>query len=604
MRRRFISAAAAAAVALLVGGASPNAHAGGVTADPCDWDSFGNGVGHANAVAADCSSITSRTVADLKPAALYRTRDSITGTPTVVGGMLYVGGWDGVFYAFPTGARGFGDDSAITDDVETVEPAWTFTVDDTNGVSFGRIVSSAAVTDPVPVATASGVVTTRLVMITGGSTLYVLDSLDRNGDGRGDRIASICLDPRTTSRCQGSTTSDVEVEASPVVVRLDETTFRILVGNDVHNASGVGRTGVTAVDLDLNDGTLTAVWKFDPEGTSIDDTDGATYSSGDVITSGAGTDAGCGSVWGTPAVNVEADLVVLGTGSCPVDDPDASGSGEKVYAVDLQDGAFRWRFAPSRPYGSRTDDDFGSSPQLFEVDGTLVAGAGSKDGTYYALDASTGVLRWAAHVGQPGHTYEDFAVGGIIGTPAVGESRGAPAVFITTAVSTPIGAPIDYGTIDSIDASLADDPGRMLSLHAVDARTGQVLWRQPWHRQSYGHPTYVNGVVLAASTVGLSVNAYAAATGRLLWSSPLNGAPSSGVAVVGDSIYLGAGTRQSDAGFKIFGSDSCSRRRSPASCHRPPRISSAPIRRSVSPACGPSRSTKPVRAGPLTFGQR
>lgn len=142
-------------------------------------------------------------------------------------------------------------------------------------------------------------------------------------------------------------------------------------------------------------------------------------------------------VWGTPAVDVDANLVIFGTGSCPVDDPDNSGSGEN--ALSLDDGAFRWRFAPPRPYGSRTDDDFGSSPQLFEVDGTLVAGAGSKDGTYYALDARTGSLHWAAHVGQSGHTYEDFAVGGIIGTPAVGESRGAPSAPIRRSVSPACG---------------------------------------------------------------------------------------------------------------------------------------------------------------------
>lgn len=97
----------------------------------------------------------------------------------------------------------------------------------------------------------------------------------------------------------------------------------------------------------------------------------------------------------------------------------------------------------------------------------------------------------------------------------------------------------------------------MLSLHALDAETGAVIWRSVLTRQTYGHPTYANGVVLVTSTVGFAVEAFEASTGAPLWrSQPLNGAPSSGVAVTDDGIYVGAGTRQTDAGFKVFGEDS------------------------------------------------
>lgn len=266
-------------------------------------------------------------------------------------------------------------------------------------------------------------------------------------------------------------------------------------------------------------------------------------------------------MWSTPAVDPVRDLVVFGTASCgrpPAGGPTDTGdvAGEKVYAVRYSTGEELWRYDPPRPWGTDMDDDFGAATQLFEVDGRLVAGAAGKDGWYYALDASTGSVVWRTQVGQPGHTSSGFAVGGVLGSPALGVVNGRPALFVTTAISTPVGAPIDSGSLDSLDHTLAEDPGRMLSLHAVDAATGDVLWRTPVTRQTYGHPTYVNGLVLVASTVGLAVEAFHADTGALVWRSPLNGAPSSGVAVAGSAIYLGAGTRQTDAGFKLEGDDS------------------------------------------------
>lgn len=136
--------------------------------------------------------------------------------------------------------------------------------------------------------------------------------------------------------------------------------------------------------------------------------------------------------------------------------------------------------------------------------------------------------------------------------------NGNPALFVTTAISTPVGEPFDKGRPQNwIDTTLAQDPGRMLSLHALDAATGAVLWRSPLTRQTYGHPTYANGLVLVTSTVGFDVEAVHADTGVPLWRSvPLNGAPSSGVAVTDKGIFVGAGTRQTDLGFKLVGDDS------------------------------------------------
>lgn len=517
--------------------------------DACDWTSFRNGP--RNPGASDCDRIGVTNVSTLRPHLLYRTRDSVTSTPAVVDGVLYVGAWDGRFYAFDTADPGVGDPSLEGNPIATVEPLWTFEVDDANGVSFGRIVSSPTVTD---------INGTRLVIFAGGATVYALDATS------GLPVAQLCLDPRTDAdagpdgRCGGSE-GQIEVESSPVVVPHEDGSVRILIGQDNHNRANLGRTGIVKLRLEQvgTSWSMTPEWKFDPEArVAYDEADEGP----DFLTHGSGTGDGCGGVWGTPAVDVARDVVVFGTASC--NRIPAGGvsntedvAGEKVYAVRYSTGEELWRFNPPRPYGSRTDDDFGASVQLYDIAGSLVAGAGGKDGWYYARDAATGARRWETQMGQPGHLQSGFAIGGVLGSPAVGEVNGAPALFVTTAISTPVGAPLDQGTPNSLDRSLATDPGRMLSLHALDASTGAVLWRSPLTRQTYGHPTYANGLVFVTSTVGLAVEAFQADLGLPVWrSNPLNGAPSSGVAVTDTGIFVGTGTRQTDLGFKIQGDDS------------------------------------------------
>ncbi|MDX6233585.1 MAG: hypothetical protein QOH68_2619, partial [Nocardioidaceae bacterium] len=420
------------------------------------------------------------------------------------------------------------------------QPDWTFHIDDTNAVAFGRIVSSAAVTD---------VDGTDVVIFGGGATVYVLAADTTNPDG--EQLAALCLDPRDigAARCGGNDHGQVEVESSPAVVHNPDGSLQIVVGMDVHNGRNIGRTGVVSSTLRHTGSgwSLTPDWKFDPEGDGVGDIDGATYRGANLLTQGSGTGFGCASVWGSPAVDLEAGLVFFGTGSCGSPGIEV---GEDAWAVDLHTGAFVWDYDTPR-VNEDWDDDYGASPNLLAND---LVGFGSKDGSYYALSRSTGLPAWVAHVGESGHATDGFAVGGVIGTPSVGEVSGRQAVFTTTALSTPIYEPFDEGHPQSwADRSLAEDPGRMLSLSAIDAESGAILWRTPLSRQSYGAPTYSNGVVLVPSTFSAELLAFQADTGVLLSAMPVAGASSSSPTVVGDTIYLGAGTRTSDLEFKAFG---------------------------------------------------
>jgi polyvinyl alcohol dehydrogenase (cytochrome) len=480
-----------ALTALVLALAAP-AHARAI--DRCDWTSFRNGP--AGLGASDCTAIGVGNVGRLLPRLPHRMATAVSATPAVVDGVTYVGSWDGTFSAL---------------DADGVR--WQRSIDDANGVGFGRIVDSAAVAD---------VAGTRVVVFGGGATLYVLDAAD------GHVLARQCLDPRTTGRCAGSGDLDIEIESSPVVVPDGDGAASVLVGLDVHNQPGVGRTGVVRLRLaDAGGWSLSPVWKFDPEADAV-------LTGDDLLTRGAGTGWGCGGVWGSPAVDVDHDLVAFGTASCSAGAPDGV-RGEEVWAVRLGTGERVWRFTPART-SDHLDDDFGASPQLFHLGDRLVVGAGGKDGWYRALDAATGAPVWQTHVGQTGHLQEDFAIGGIIGSPAVGGGR----IYVTTAISVP-------------DPTVLEDPGRMLSLHALDAATGRVLWRQPLTRQTYGHPSYANGVVFVPSTVGLTVQAFAASTGLPLWTSPpLDAPPAGGIAVTGAGITFGTGTSEGPGSIWSF----------------------------------------------------
>lgn len=522
MRRAIVSITLALAL-LGAGSLLPTASA---SDDACDWPMYGHDLGHSFSND-QCTTLTPLTAPSIAPLWGLNTPDSLTASPTVVDGVAYAGDWTGAFYAIPVDQTGY------------AKPSWTYQIDDRSAVAFGRIVSSASVTE---------VADTQVVIFGGGATLYVLEA--DTEDPAGHKLAALCLDPRATNRCSGDD-QQVEIEASPAVVHNEDGSLQIIIGMDVHNSRTTGRTGVVSSTLrhDAGRWTLVPDWKFDPEGTATTDADGVTYAGPGLLTAGIDTGYGCASVWGSPAVDVVNGLVFFGTGSCGTSGIDV---GEDAWAVRLEDGGQVWRYNTPR-VSEHWDDDYGASPNLLP-DGLV--GFGSKDGSYYALNGMSGVLAQRTRVGQAGHLTTGFAVGGIIGTPAVGKVSGRDAVFATTALSTPLDEPLDEGHPDKwADTSLAADPFRMLSVTAFDPVDGTILWRSPLSRQSYGAPSFANGVLLVPSTFSAQLLAFHADTGALLSVMPVVGASSSSPTVVGDTIYLGAGTRTSDLEYKAFGTD-------------------------------------------------
>jgi outer membrane protein assembly factor BamB len=349
-----------------------------------------------------------------------------------------------------------------------------------------------------------------------------------------------------------------EVETSPVVAD-----GKVFFGMDV-NDSPLGKGGFYAVDA----ATGALAWFFDLE-------TGATCTprAGDEIRSFDGyhgeaelglpagflasrpgcdfdrTPTGCGNVWSSPALDPERGLLYFGSSNCDTDDdagttvppPPMPPFDEGLTALRL-DGTPAWRWRPREV--DNEDLAFGATPNLFRVRigkrRIDVVGIGGKDGTYYLLDRDgenelTGVAwddadplalpYWSTNVVPGG-----FA-GGIIGTPAVDEKRGR----------------IYFATGPGVDPMNPQQP----TVHALDARTGAVLWEndgsQPGDGDSAFGPTAATAkLVFVGSVVAPRLRIYDAATGELLaghlvGDALLGSAIASGAVPIDGTVLVGTG---------------------------------------------------------------
>jgi outer membrane protein assembly factor BamB len=572
------------------------------------WAMYQGGPDHS---AFACGPLSPGNVDRLRPAWFVSTPGTVSATPAVVGGTVYVGDSTGTFYAL----------NATTGTTE-----WTFAAHspqrcfrdqadpftDQHQTGFGEITSSAAV------ASVGG---RRTVFFGSGGSLFAVDA-----------ATGTCLWAQDTDPAHP--TSAIEIESSPVVDTATEPP-EVIVGNDDNSSPGIAVTGVMA--FDARSGAL--LWKYQPERDltlvpgEFGGSDPLTLSCGDgapdpycspaaipdLAPNSTAYADGCGDVWSSPALDTSfvdpaganrfqgsspapppgwypkritdtgtaaADgLVVFGTGNCAArPDPAAASAhgdyvdNDSVFALDPRTGVRVWNFVePYNRYDANSrepgggDDDFGSSAVIASQPGSPCPRAvieGSKSGYLYSLCEATGATLWATQVAQAGQLSQSLvgAIGGFIGSPALGRAGGRPAVFAAAAVPLPFsddGVRMP-GSADSnvtscpglpgtplvppacVDATLARHPSRMMSLHAVDLATGRVLWSAP-SVPTYSALTYTGGVVMDPESTGFGLVAYGADRGSPLWSFPLAAAPASAAAVVGGHVYLGAGEADGNA---------------------------------------------------------
>ena len=278
----------------------------------------------------------------------------------------------------------------------------------------------------------------------------------------------------------------------------------------------------------------------------------ATTSAGTAVLAPSGA-----PVWSSPAVDLKRNLAYFGTGenySSPAD-----GNSDAVIAVDLTTGervwtrqstaGDAWNVAcmmadnPNCPAEDGPDLDHGSSMVLIEAEGRSVLAVGNKNGAVYGLDPDNqGAMLWSTRVGR----------GSIQGGVHFGMAAAEGLLY------APINDMNDTRNGDWLDPELAR-PG----VHAIDAASGEVMWRHVQEdicapEREFCDPgvsaavTAIPGAVLAGHLDGF-LRAYSAADGEVLWAYDTTqpAAAVNGLTARGGGMSGGAGPAVADGHVAI-----------------------------------------------------
>jgi polyvinyl alcohol dehydrogenase (cytochrome) len=486
-------------LALMVSAA---AYAHGEREGKDDWPMYGRNLEHT--FSNPHSRINSGNVADLQKAWTFVTGDAVTASPTVVDGVVYIGSWDGFFYAL---------------DARSGRVRWKFQVDCQNTlVPIPPQCLASGQVPPPRFFSQGGLITSSAAVIAGkvyfaaGKTLYSLNA--RDGSLRWKRV--VCGNPDEPA-CTSDANDPAQIFSSPVV--FDNMVFVGWTPGADHY-----RGGFAAFDSK----TGAVRWRFE-----VDPILGANGQP--LLVNGhaaGGQNRGCGSVWSSAAVDVDRHLVFFGTGDC--NNAATAPFHEAVIALKSSTGQLVWAFRPRASDPKLCDFDFGAAPNLIHTDQGQYVGIGGKDGTYYLLERlarnPAGKLVWARNVVFGGNA------GGFFGGAAVDESR----IYSATGIG-------DGNVFTQTGLCNPQDPRDIFvqepSMHALDLGGGGAVWQQPMN-QSFAPAALADGVVFIG-TVGLlqppALNAYDARTGSLLRSFQMNGSVNSGATPVGDMVFVGSG---------------------------------------------------------------
>ncbi len=271
-----------------------------------------------------------------------------------------------------------------------------------------------------------------------------------------------------------------------------------------------------------------------------------------------------GGLWYTPSFDAQGNIYlgianpapIFGTTSYPLG---SSRPGPDLYTdsvVKLSPaGKLLWYYqlSPHDLY----DWDLQNSPVLTTVNGRPVVIDGGKAGILIELDAQTGQLLWKLPVGgHDGHEndglltehatptsrgilpaqfcLEPSIYGGILTQLASNGSTAFAAVNDLALPATPAGY---TGSVATVFAAVEKATGEMV---AVNQDTGTVEWDTPLPSSPYGAATVTNDVVLTTTFHG-DLYALDAATGAILFKTPMSAGSNAPVAIDGDYVIAGAG---------------------------------------------------------------
>jgi polyvinyl alcohol dehydrogenase (cytochrome) len=461
-----------------------------------DWPSYGHDAQHSFD---GLTTLTESSVASLRQAWFFPTGDAVTATPTVVNGTVYVGSWDGYFYAV---------------DLRTGLLRWKYQLNPQAAItpypgetprdigSDGGLVTSSAWYEP------AGEGHPDLVIFGGGYTLYALNAHSGTLFWSHDYTGRPDLPPDPIH-------DYTRIFSSPVV-----SDGKVIFGVDVDGQRG-RRGYIAAADLSTGNPVWELQTDVDSEGQLLND--------------------GCGSVWSSGTLLPRQGLVVFDTADCH--GSNIAPLSESVLAVSVGTGQVVWQY---RPPGSdpHCDLDFGATANagLGPQGEVSFLGVGGKDGTYYSLDPATGHLRWSTNVVFGGRS------GGFIGTTAYDGVR----VYGSTGLGDFPGSVCD-------PSNPADIPLQEPTVHAFDALTGLVAWQQT-NAPSFSPTTVAGGMTFNSPALTPVVDVRDSSTGGLLAQLSLAIPSWSGIATVGNAVLVGTGTSYTGtpAGIAVFTPDGIS----------------------------------------------
>src|SRR5881296_936001 len=228
-----------------------------------DWPMYGRDLKHTFTNAG--SAINTGNVALLTPAWSFMTADAVSASPAVVDGVVYIGAWDGFFYAL---------------DAATGALKWSFQVDCDPAVQpipaqcpGGPSLPADRVTTDGGLITSSAAVVDGRVYFGGGKTMYALNA----ADGSLVWKTVLCGNPEAPA-CASDDNDPTRIFSSPAVFKK-----KVYVGYTPDGENGY-RGGI--VVLRARDGKIRRRFEVDP----MLDANGKPLK-------GPGLNRGCGPVW-------------------------------------------------------------------------------------------------------------------------------------------------------------------------------------------------------------------------------------------------------------------------------------------------------------------
>lgn len=278
-----------------------------------------------------------------------------------------------------------------------------------------------------------------------------------------------------------------------------------------------------ARDTSGPEGDVTAAWRYSTCGEGAFPT--LLVGAGRVYVSGGAHDARTGTRTETSWVPL-----AMGDDTLFVDD-------DGLAAIDVETGAERWRFESVGVVGARW---------AIVSDDTLYAVRWDKSPSVYAVDVVAGTERWRRDVGRNVKQPPALADGTLVvlnGSQLVAldvetgqqewqtePEQGEKVPELNIEGSPPV---VADGTVflGSFDAS-----GHVL---ALDAATGEVVWREPVYHRVRGPVAVADGDVYVAGRDG-SVTSLSASDGTITWQESFDARELTPPAIADGTLYLGS----------------------------------------------------------------